>query len=141
MGFSIVAAFAVVGVSLIMCIEIFTGGFFPMVTNVDFSFDDMGERALEMAHTDINITNVSTSAFGPNYNHSITVRNTGSITLNTNDFTVLINGVLQSFLCPDSYIYPEQQTCLNVSNLPGNGDQRVKVIAKNCISDYFEYVI
>lgn len=141
MGFSLVAAFVVIGVSILIAIEIFTGSLLPAITDVDESYDDLLDRTVEMAQTDINISSVSTSAYGLNYNHSITLKNTGSITLNTSDFTILIDGVTQQFICPDSYLYPEKETYLNVSNLPGDGNKRLKVISENGISDYYEYII
>lgn len=141
MGFSLVAAFAVIGVSIFIAIEILTGSLLPAITDVDESYDELVDRSIEMIQTDINITNVSISANGPNYNHNITVKNTGSITLNTSDFIILINGITQQFNCTDSYLYPEKQTYFNVSNLPGDGNKRLKVITPNGISDYYEYVI
>lgn len=141
MGFSLVASFTVISVSILIAIEIFTGNLFPIITEVDESYDDLVDRTVELAQTDINISTVSTSAFGENYNHSITIQNTGSITLNTSGFTILINGVFQQSNCSDSYLYPEKETYFNVSNLPGNGNQRLKAISDNGISDYYEYVI
>jgi len=140
MGFSLVAAFAVIGVSIFIAIEILTGSLLPAITDTDESYDDMVDRSIEMIQTDINITNVSTSG-SLTYNHNITLKNTGSVTLNISDFTVLINGRMQQFICPDSYLYPEKETYFNVSNLPGDGNKRLKVITGNGISDYYEYVI
>jgi archaellum component FlaF (FlaF/FlaG flagellin family) len=141
MGFSLVAAFAVIGISILIAIEIFTGSLLPAITDVDESYDDLLDRTVKMAQTNINISSVFISTYGLNYNHSITLKNTGSITLNTSDFTILINGVTQQFSCPDSYLYPEKETYLNVPNLPGDGNKRLKVISENGISDYYEYII
>jgi len=141
MGFSLVAAFAVIGVSIFIAIEILTGSLLPAITDVDESYDELVDRSIEKIQTDINITSVSIAGYGLNYNHSITLKNTGSITLNTSDFTILINGVIQQFSCSDPYLYPEKQTYLNVSNLPGDGNKRLKVITPNGISDYHEYII
>jgi len=141
MGFSLVAAFAVIGVSIFIAIEILTGSLLPAITDTDESYDDMVDRSVEMVQTDINISSVSIYVNGLNYDHNISVINTGSITLNTSDFTVLINGVTQQFICTDSYLHPEKLTYLNVSNLPGDGNKRLKVITPNGISDYYEYTI
>ena len=141
MGFSLTAAFAVIGVSVLFALEIFTGNLLPSVTNLDESYDDLIDRSVKMVQTDINISSVSISVYGLNYNHSILLKNTGSVTLNTSDFTILINGVSQLFSCPDSFLYPEKETYLNVTNLPGDGNKRLKVISENGISDYHEYSI
>lgn len=141
MGFSLVSSFAVIGVSILVALEIFTGNLYPLITEVDESYDNLVKRALESSQTDINISTVSTSVFGVNYNHSILIQNKGSVTLNTSAFTILINGVSQQFNCSNSYLYPEKEVFINVSNLPGNGNQRLKVVSNNGISDYYEYVI
>jgi archaellum component FlaF (FlaF/FlaG flagellin family) len=141
MGFSLVAAFAVISISILIAIEIFTGSLLPAIKDVDESYDDLADRTVEMVQTDINISSVSVFSYGLNYNHSIVLKNTGSISLNTSDFTILINGLVEQFSCPDSYLYPEKETYLNVSNLPGDGNKILKVISGNGISDYYEYTI
>ena len=141
MGFSLVAAFAVIGVSILIAIEIFIGSLLPAITDIDDSYNDMVDRTVDRVQTDINITGVSVSVNGSNYDHNITLENTGSVTLNTDDFTILINGTFQQFSCLDTYLYPEKETYFNISNLPGSGIKRLKVITDNSISDYYEYNI
>ena len=141
MGFSLIAAFTIVGVSILVSIEIFTGSLIPTITEIDNSYDDMVDRNIDRVQTDINITSVTITTSGPNYNHNITVKNMGSITLNTSEFTILINGTTQQFICSDSYLYPEKITYFNVSNLPGSGPKKLKVITDKGISDYYEYTI
>lgn len=141
MGFSLVAAFAVIGVSVLIAIEIFIGSLLPAITDIDDSYNDMVDRTVDRVQTDINITGVSVSVNGSNYDHNITLENTGSVTLNTDDFTILINGTFQQFSCSDTYLYPEKETYFNISNLPGSGIKRLKVITDNGISDYYEYNI
>ena len=141
MGFSLTASFAIIGVSLLISIEILTGGIIPTIVDTDESYNDMVDRTIEMVQTDINISSVAIYVNGLNYDHNISVKNTGSITLNTSDFTILINGVSQMFRCADAYLYPEQHTTFNVTNLPGDGNKRLKIITGNGIADYFEYVI
>ena len=141
MGFSVIASFAVVGVSILIAIEIFSGNLFPALTSYDDSYDELIDRSIDYVQTDINITNVTTSSFGDNYNHSILVKNTGSITLNCSSFTILINGTTMDFNYSKSYLYPEKNAYFNISNLPGEEDKRLKVISDNGNSDYHEYVI
>ena len=141
MGFSLAAAFAVIGVSILISIEILTGSLLPTITDFDDSYEDMIEREIDRVQTDINITNVSTSANNSNYDHNITLENTGSVTLKTSDFTILINGTIQQFSCSNSYLYPEKIVYFNIYNLAGNGSKRLKVVTDNGISDYYEYTI
>lgn len=141
MGFSLTAAFAIIGVSIFISIEILTGSLIPTFTNINDSYGDFVERSVEMVQTDINIITVEFSPNGENYDHSIIINNTGSITLNTSHFSIIINGETQIFTCDDSYLYPEKETYFNITDLPGSGNKRLKIITENGISDYYEYIV
>ena len=141
MGFSLVAAFAVIGVTALISIEILTGAILPALTDFEDSYEEMIERKIDKVQTKINITNVSTSVNGTNYDHNITVENIGSISLRTSDFTILINGTKQQFICSDPYLYPEQNSYFIIYNLSGSGTKLLKVITDKGISDYCQYTI
>jgi len=139
MGFSLAGAFAIIGVSILMVFEILTGNLLPAITDYNDSYDDMKDRIIDQVQTDISITSVSTSINGSNYDLNITVENTGGTTLKTNDFNVLINGTSNSFTCSNSYLYIDSSVYFNVTNLPGSGDRRLKVVTNNGVSDYETY--
>jgi len=141
MGFSLVAASVVIGVSFLIVMEILTGNLLPTISDINDSYDDMKDRAIDQVRTDINITGVSTSANESNYDLNITVENTGSISLKTGYFNILINGTYQQFTCSKSYLYPEKKVYFSVTNLPGTGMRRLKVVTDNGVSDYHEYTI
>lgn len=141
MGFSIVAASAIIGVSVLISIEILTGSLLPTITDIDDSYDDMVERIVDSAQTNINITSVTVTINGSNYDHNISLENSGSVTLDTSNFIILIDGESQEFRCSDPYHYPEKISYFNVSNIAGAGNKRLKVVADNGISDYFEYIV
>ncbi len=139
MGFSLVGAFAIIGVSILMVLEILTGSLLPAVTDYNDSYDVMKDRIIEQVQTDILITGTSTSINGSNYDLNITVNNTGGVTLKTEDFNILINGTSFGFTCSNSYLYIDSTVYFNVSAIPGGGDSRVKVVTNNGISDYETY--
>jgi len=141
MGFSVAAAAAIIVVSVLISVEIMVGSVIPNVEDFNYQFVDLKERAVEQIQTDINITTVDITAYGLNYNHSITIENSGSICLNTSDFVILINGTNQEFSCSVSYLYAMKSAYFNVSNLPGDGPMRLKAITGNGISDIYEYII
>jgi archaellum component FlaF (FlaF/FlaG flagellin family) len=141
MGFSLVAAAAIICVSIVLAIEILVGTTVPTMTDVYDSFDDMRNRAIDQVQTDINIADVTPVANGSNYDINITVENTGSITLETNYFNILVNGSDNKFTCSSSYIHPENEVYFNVSSLHGSGTRRLKVLTKNGISDYYEFIL
>ncbi|UCD13089.1 MAG: hypothetical protein JSW60_05890 [Thermoplasmatales archaeon] len=139
MGFSTIVATAVLGGSCIMMITIFSGGVLPTISDYHEAFKNMEDRAVERFHTNINITNV-TNTSGIYYDLNITMKNTGCITLETTDFTMLINGVKERFNCSESYLYPEKEVIFTL-NLTGSGLLRIKAITENGVSDYEEHVI
>jgi len=141
MGFSLVGATAIIGVSLIIALEIIIGTTVPTITNVHDSFDKMRNRAIEQVQTDINITSVRTLVNGSDHDINITIDNTGSITLETEDFDILVNGTSYSFTSSKSYLHPKNTVYFNVSSLKGTGIRRLKVITNNGISDYYEFNI
>jgi archaellum component FlaF (FlaF/FlaG flagellin family) len=141
MGFSLVGAAAIIGVSILMAIEIIVSTGIPTVTNVDDAFYEMRNRAIDQVQTDINITSVTSVINGSGYDINITVDNTGSITLETAKFDILINGTKNDFSCSKSYIHPENNVYFNVSSLTDLGTQKLKVVTNNGISDYYEFTL
>jgi archaellum component FlaF (FlaF/FlaG flagellin family) len=137
MGFSLIASAAILGVTLFMAVEIITSDLLPTIEEINTSYDDMKERIKDQVQTDINITTVSRSPNGMNYNYNISLQNTGSTSLKTADFTILINGITYQFTCSHSYIHPENTVYFNVQNITGDGMKRMKVISNNGIADYY----
>ena len=141
MGFSLVAAAAIVGVSILMVIEIIVGTTIPTITDVHDTFDDMRDRAIDQIQTDINVTDVTSETNGSNYDINVTVENIGSTTLETVYFNILINGTEKKFTCSKSYLHPENEVFFNVSSLQGTGLRRLKVVTNNGISDYYDFTL
>jgi archaellum component FlaF (FlaF/FlaG flagellin family) len=137
MGFSLIAATAIIGASMLVALTVLTGGILPTITEFRDSFSNMKDRAINRVQTDIDITSASTSPNASNY----TVNNTGSTTIKTSDFTVLVNGTSQSFSYSKTYISPENTAYFYVYNLNGTGTKKLKVITDNGISDYYEYIV
>ena len=139
MGFSLVGAAAIIGVSILMIIEIIVSTGVPTITKVDDAFDEMRNRAIDQVQTDINITGVTSIVNGTGYDINISIGNTGSVTLKTSYFDILINGIKNDFSCSKSYIYPENTVYFNVTSLTGVGARKLKVVTNNGISDYYEF--
>ena len=59
MGFSLIASTVVIGVSILLAVEILTGNILPAVSDINDSYKDMKNRAVEQVQTDINITGVT----------------------------------------------------------------------------------
>ncbi len=141
MGFSLIAAAAIIGLSIVMAIEIIVSTTIPTVNDVHNAFDNMRDRSIEQVQTDINITGITSEVNGSNYDINITVENTGSVTLKTIYFNILVNGTDKPFSCSKTYLYPEKEVYFNVSNLQGIGNRRLKVITNNGISNYYDFTL
>ena len=51
MGFSLVAAAAIIGVSILVVIGTFTGSLLPAVTDISDSYEDMRDRIIDKRHS------------------------------------------------------------------------------------------
>lgn len=141
MGFSLIGATVVLGVSIFMATQVITGGLLPTITDINESYNELNKRMVDEIHTTINITSVSTVVNGTGYDYNITVENAGSVSLETNDFTVMINGIKLVFTPSQSHLYPENNVHLVIRNVSGTGSKRVKVVTSNGISDYYIHII
>jgi archaellum component FlaF (FlaF/FlaG flagellin family) len=141
MGFSLAAATAIIGVAVLISLELIVGTTIPTITEIHNSYDEMRNRAIDQLQTEISIADASTSANASNYDLNITVENTGSTTLKTQNFDILINGTKYNYECNKEYLYPTSQVYFNVRNLQGNGTRTLKMITSKGISKYYEYTI
>jgi flagellar protein FlaF len=93
--------------------------------------------------TDIQIVDSNAIIHNSTYQLSLRVLNTGSETLRSDEVDVLIDGVNRPYSNVNNTTTwtPETSAVLNVYNLSGFGDHRVKVVAENGICDYYSYNI
>ncbi len=137
MGFSLIAAAAILGFTLFMGVEIIVSDLLPTIEEINTSYGAMNERMQEQLHTGINITQVQRTLNGTTYDYTVMVQNTGSITLHSTDFMILINGSLCDFNVASSYFYPETTMDFQVVNQVAGGEVRIKIITNNGIADYY----
>ncbi|MBC7086513.1 MAG: hypothetical protein H5T43_09185 [Methanomethylovorans sp.] len=91
--------------------------------------------------TDVEIVQSSVTFYNSTYQLSLHVLNTGSETLRTDKIDVLVDGVYRphSSVSGNNIWTPQTYVILNVNNLSGSGQHRVKIVTENGISDYFSY--
>jgi len=140
MGFSLIAAAAILGFTLFMAAEIITSDVLPTIEGINDSYGDLRDRIRDQLQTDINITIVSRSDNGANYDYNISVQNTGSLTLDTEDFIILINGTRYPFTYSYRYLHPENTVYFRIIDVAGTESKRIKVISNNGIADYYAYI-
>ncbi|RLF93869.1 hypothetical protein DRN50_06515 [Thermococci archaeon] len=138
MGFSTIGATLIIGISIIAMLSIFSTEILPVVFDINDSYRDLENRILEKSQTSINITNVTLSNVGGNLLLNVTVKNTGSVSLNTSDFSILVNGTKKSFTATKSVIHPEKEAIFTIT-VSSSGSKRIKVITYNGVADYAEY--
>lgn len=141
MGYSLVAAFSILSISIFVALEIFSGQVYPIIEDFENSNSNMIQRYNDKIETDINITNVEVTANQSNYDYNITINNNGKITLDTNEINILINGYLYEPQCIESYLLPLNDSYFIIYNISDNGNVRLKAITENGVEDYFSISI
>ena len=132
MGLSLTAAFAIIGVAVVMSIELIASTTIPTLEDVHEAYDEMRDRAIDQVQTDVTIT----AAVWNNPNMLISVDNTGSVTLNTTNFSILYDGVKKPFTCNVPHHYPQATAVFTVPERADNGVM-IKIITNNGIADYY----
>ena len=136
MAFSFTATHIVFGVTLLLIVEIVIGGFLPTFLDIKDSHEDMVRRSTDQIKTDIEIINITSNPVEGSCN--VTVKNTGSTILETDNFDILIDGVLTDFTCQNSFIDSNNVTVFLIGASIVDGAM-IKVITSNGISDYIIY--
>ena len=139
MGFSLIASAAILAVTLFMAVEIITGSLLPTLEGINTSYSELKDRLTNQIQTDITITLVSRSVHGLSYDYTITVQNTGSVTLKTEKFAILFNGTEYPATCSCAYLYPKNLCNFTATNIAGEGARRIKIITDNGIAEYYTY--
>ncbi|RLF35752.1 MAG: hypothetical protein DRN03_04690 [Thermoplasmata archaeon] len=135
MGFSTTAAVAIICTSLLFSINLALTSMLPSISDLNDSYRLFEKKFIERKETDIDITNV-TSTNGTPFNLSIEVKNTGSVTLETEDFTIIINGEMHNYSCSEPYLFPGRIVNFTVTGLTERGETRIKVVTGNGIEKY-----
>lgn len=136
MGFSVSASFAIFMVGLLMLSTVAYSSVSRSMGLVREGRIEENNRMRDVLQTDINITNVSYISG----NLTVEIENTGSITLDSSETDLLLNGTVctenMTLSLAKAWI-PEKTLTLNVKDLTGK-PSRVKVVTENGISDYWE---
>ncbi len=142
MGVSMAAASCFIGLAFLIAFETFSTTIVPLVSDVHSAYGDMMNRKVEMAHTHIEITNVSRENNGTgSYDLTIEIENNGGTTISLNDCHFLLNGIIFPFNTFDTFLFPEESSELHIYHISESGSVRLKLVTKNDIETYYEYYI
>lgn len=107
------------------------------------SLDEHYSLLSKKLQTDVEIVESNAAFHNSTYQLSLMVLNTGSETLSSDELDILIDGVHVSYSGVSNITTwtPETYAVLNVYNLSGFGDHRVKLVTKNGVCDYYSYSV
>ena len=144
MGFSTTAAFTILFVFGLAVFGIIYGVVSDTAKTYVSELREKKERIEEVSNTRIEYVVVTaTSATASSHNLTVVVKNTGTTTLDIENFDLLVDGVRYSFDYNRSRLYPETAVEIDAYFLPGgNGtSHRLKVVADNGYAIYTTYVV
>jgi archaellum component FlaF (FlaF/FlaG flagellin family) len=122
-----------------MVLEVSMGTVLPVLSDVDESYDEMRNRAVDELQTDIEIDDITVQANSSFHDITINLTNRGSTVIDSSYVHCLIDGSIQGFTVNSRYFFPESSYSLSVNGLAGSGMHQVKVVTMNGISDYATY--
>lgn len=144
MGFSTTAAFTIIMISLFVSMSFIAGELVKNFNDLNLAVKKDEHRKYELENTefeilDINAWNVTVTT----YNMTITLTNTGAVTLDTSKFTVMVDGTSYDFTYNRSNFYPLEDVQLELNNLPGGegSSHRLKVVAENGVERYATFTV
>jgi len=110
---------------------------------VDDASYDQNEMQIKRLQTDIVIDISTPTGSAASYDLALTITNTGSKTLKSDELNVLVDGIIQTYtFTPTTTTWtPDEKKILLIEGLSGGGAHRVKVVTENGISDYDTYSV
>ena len=141
MGFSLSASFAIIGATVLVAIEIFTGVIIPDTTDIADAFQHRLNKDIETVQTEIEITDVTLTINGSNYDFQVNLTNTGSQPIKLDDCQVLIDGIIFPFTAEIPYVLPLNSTNISLKNIVSTGKGRLKIVTSHDYQEYSQYQI
>jgi flagellar protein FlaF len=144
MGFSTSAGFAIIMVGLFISMSFIAGELNRGLNNVNLAIKKQEERKYEIENTDFNILSVNAwNTTLTEYDMEIILENTGSVTLESSKFTVMVDGVVVDFSYNSTYFYPLDNLRLTLTNLTGSegSGHRLKLVSENGVEKYAEFIV
>jgi flagellar protein FlaF len=105
MGFSYVAAVAILLSSSLIFFGIVYGEFMQNNTQLGSAQNTQTQQEYDLLNSKVNITGYYVES-GSAYNVTINMTNTGSVTLDLDTTTLLVNGTMSSFTASTEYLFP-----------------------------------
>lgn len=106
MGFSYVVAVAVLLSSSLIFFGIIYSDYVHTNQELSTAQQNSNELAYQYSHSSVNVSSYTAVAVSGGYNFTVTFDNTGSVTLDLNRSSLLVNGTLTNFTYRSQYLFP-----------------------------------
>lgn len=141
MGFSVSAAFSILFIATLMSMEYIYSSVDFAIDSAEDGFSSNVNDRFKAYNADIDILNVTVTS-GSDYDLYINIKNSGSITLRSDESSFLVEGkTVTPDYYSDVYHLPDKNLTVRISNLPNNGTKRLKVITEYGNSAYMTYEV
>jgi len=145
MGFSVTAAFALMMIACLVAFGAIVTVLNTSIRAINTAEKQQTELKIEKANTDFKITSVNaTNTTISTYDLTVVLYNDGSTTLKSDDFSVLIDGILQQNVTYNvTYFYPLSYMRFTIDGLQGTvgSTHRLEVVSGNGIAKFAEYTV
>ncbi len=144
MGFSVAASFTILLITTLIVSGIILSESIHKFKEARQVYLEEKEKAIEVLTTSFDI--ISIAAYNTSstaHNLVVVLKNTGSTTLETSYFSVLVDGVLVDASYNASYFYPGEYLRIEVLGLGGGAGSahRLKIVAENGVAVYGSYQV
>lgn len=120
MGFSYVAAVAILLSSSLIFFGMVYTGYVQSNIQISGAESQLTHQNYDYLNTKVNVTGYNITKFGATDNVTVNLTNTGSITLDLKETSVLLNGTLITFNYSSEYLFPLQSGNFTFNTQPGN---------------------
>ena len=144
MGFSVAASFTILLITTLIVSGIILSESIQKFKEARQVYLQEKKKAIEVLTTDFNITSITAYNTSPTtHNLIVILKNTGSTTLETSYFSILVDGVLINASYNVSYFYPGEYLRIQATDLSGGAGSthRLKIVAENGVAKYGSYQV
>ena len=136
MGFSYVVAVAILLSSSLIFFGVIYSDYTHSNGEISKAEEGQGDRIYEYVNSKVNITSALEAGKNGSFNISLTMFNSGSVTLYMNQTDVLVNGTVHSFNYSREYLFPLQNETITLAT--SDSPAQVEIVFNTGYTVYYE---
>ena len=136
MGFSYVVAVAILLSSSLIFFGVIYSDYVHTNGEISKAEEGQGNQIYEYVNSKVNITAALETGKNASFNLSLSLVNTGSVTLYLNQTDVLVNGTVHSFNYTREYLFPLQNETISLTT--SDSPAQVEVVFNTGYTIYYE---